>query len=788
MRFSYRWLREYLHIQKSLDEILDGFTMSGLEVETVLDLGAQSGLIVIGQIREISPHPNADNLSLCQVEAGQGRPLRIVCGATNMKEGDKAAVALEGAVLSGGMVIKHTRIRGEVSEGMLCAGDELGLSDDHSGILILPEDFPVGEPLDAVIDISVTPNRGDCLSIVGLARDLAGYFNSRLALPPVRVNETMDRIENYLKVTVENREGCPRYGARYIRGVRVGPSPSWLVYRLQSAGIRSLNNIVDATNYVMLETGHPIHAFDLDRVANRHIIIRSARKGEEIETLDEEMIPLEPDDLLITDPREPIALAGLMGGLISGISRSTINVVLECAYFDPVTIRKTSRRLGKQTEASFRFERDVDREGIPRVLDRVATLIQQLAGGEIVQGIVDVKNYRTTPNLVSLSVQRTNEVLGEKLGARQIADYLVALGFEITNSNPEKITFSVPSFRTDIVREIDLIEEVARMYGYEKVKPTLPYLPAAPSPRSPLSCLKERIRGLLTSLGFDEAINYSFTSSRLTTALGLPVDRAIRLTNPISSEQDIMRTSLLPGFLEVISHNLNREELNLRLFEIGKIFRHEESGNIEETRLIAGMCGERPGNWQRRHGALDFYDIKGAAVLLCRDLGLGDATLEPLEGGGYYHPKRTASLVYENREICRFGEIHPLLMEQLELKRRLYLLEMPVEGILSLTRRRAQFHPIPRFPSVTRDLAVILEKSIPARDVEMEIRHAAGTILESLEVFDLYTGDPVPEEKKSLAYSLTFRASDRTLTDAEINDQMESLIRGLKEKFNATLR
>ena len=671
---------------------------------------------------------------------------------------------------------------------MICAGDELGLNDDHSGVLILPGDFQIGQPLDALIDISITPNRGDCLSLIGLARDIAGYFNTRVSLPTVRVLETMDRIENYLKVTVQNRQGCPRYGARYIRGVRVGPSPAWMTYRLESAGVRPLNNIIDATNYVMLEYGHPIHAFDLDRVANRHIIIRSAKDGEILETLDKEKIELTSEDLLITDPREPIALAGVMGGWNSGISPSTINVVLECAYFDPITIRKTSSRLGKQTEASFRFERDVDHEGIPRVLDRVASLIQNLAGGEIVHGMIDVKSYRSATKYISLSVERTNKVLGTQLGPRDIADLLVALNFEVTASNTEKITFAVPSFRNDITREVDLIEEVARMYGYEKIKPTLPYLPSAPTPPDPLPRLTRDLKKTLSALGFDEAINYSFTSSKLTELMGLPLDRAVKLTNPISAEQDIMRTSLLPGFIECVAHNLNRDVSDIRLYETGKIYRSTKNGTEEEVHLIAGLCGHKPSTWKQTGDRLDFYDVKGAAQAMLSSLGFCDMNLEPLSEKSYYHPKRSARLIRGDLELCRFGEVHPVLAERLELKERVYLLEMNLTRLAPHVKRISRFTPIPRFPSITRDLALILDEAVKAQDVVDAIKSTGGKDLESLTLFDLYRGDPVPGGKKSLAYSLTFRSPDRTLTDEEANRHMEEILSTLKKEFNATLR
>jgi len=788
MRFSYRWLREYLLVKKPLPEILEGFTMAGLEVESLTDMGALSGKILIGQIAKIAAHPQSDALVICTVHIGKERPLSIVCGAKNMKEGDKVAVALEGAEIQGGILIQHTRIRGEVSEGMLCAGDELGLNNDHSGILILPKDFPIGEPLDALIDISITPNRGDCLSVIGLARDLSGYFQKRFPQAVTRVIETMDRIENYLKVTVQNRDACPRYGARYIRGVRVGPSPAWLVYRLESAGLRPLNNVIDVTNYVMMEYGHPIHAFDLDRVSNRHIIVRNALPGEKIETLDEEQPDLAPEDLVIADAGKTIALAGIMGGANSGIAHSTINVVLECAYFDPITIRKTRTRIGKQTEASFRFERNMDIEAIPRVLDRAASLIQQIAGGEIVQGIIDVKNYRSSKKLISLSVDKTNNVLGIHLGAREIADLLAGLNFEIVSSNPQELLFNIPSYRNDIVREIDLIEEVARMYGYQKIKPTLPYVPSRPITQSPVSHITQILRRVLSSLMLDETITHSFTSSRLSEALGLSLAKAIKLANPISSDQDIMRGSLLPGFIESVAHNLNRDVMNLRLYEIGKTFSREETGPGEEVLLIAGICGDKYTSWRQKASPVDFYDIKGIAGIIASSLGFSDAVLKPFTGLNYYHPRRAACLMKDQIEICRFGELHPVLTECLELKKRLYILEMNLTRLSPHIQKDILFRPIPKYPSITRDLAIVLDESVSCQDVEEVIRTKAGSELESFNLFDLYRGDPVPEGKKSLAYTLVFRAADRTLTDQEVGALLETILNELKQKYNAVLR
>lgn len=788
MRFSYRWLREYLHVRKSLPEILDGFTMSGAEVEGVVDMGGISRKVVIGRILQTAPHPGADTLTLCKVDIAGERPLNIVCGAKNMKAGDKVAVALEGMTLANGLTIQHSRIRGEVSEGMLCAGDELGLNDDHSGILILPEDFTVGEPLDALLDIAATPNRGDCFSLIGLARDLAAYFNSRLTLPAVRIMETMDRIDNYLKITVENKEACPRYGARYIRGVRVEPSPPWLVYRLASAGIRSLNNVVDATNYVMLEYGHPIHAFDMDRVANRHIIVRNAREGEMLEMLDGEKLKLSSSDLLIADPREPIALAGVMGGYHSGITPSSINVVLECAFFDPLTIRRTCRRLGKMTEASYRFERTVDREGIPRVLDRVTQLIQDLAGGEIAQGIMDAKNYRTAKKAVSLSVSKTNKVLGAKLSPREIADLLTNLEFELIEPNPEVLSFAIPPHRNDINRDIDLIEEVARMYGYEKIKPVLPYHPAEPSLPDARAILEKRVKETMSALNFDEAINYSFASSRLTEALGLPLDAAVKITNPIAPEQDIMRTSLLPGFVECVAHNMNHDIFNIRLYEIGKTY--EQRGGIvrEDVHLIAGLCGDTPSTWQKKGTPSNFYEIKGAAEAIIALLGIPDTRIEFVKDCHYLHPGRAARLLSGSQEICRFGELHPKLTDRLELERRLYLLEMNLSQATALAKKKTSFKPIPKLPAISRDLAIVIADDVPLQKAEDVIRAKAAQHLENITFFDLYKGAPVPEGKKSLAWSLTFRSHERTLTDAEIDEVMNAAIQALKEQFGASLR
>jgi phenylalanyl-tRNA synthetase beta chain len=790
MRVSYRWLQDLVKLEMTVRQVIDELTMAGLDIESCLDLGASSKAIVICEIQDIRPHPNADNLVLCQVRTNDSAPLQIVCGAKNIQPGDRVPLALPGAKLPSGMAIKKAKIRGETSEGMLCSGMELSWNSDASGILILPPEMPVGEPFDALLEIKVTPNRPDWLSIFGIARELASRVGKKVFPPTPRFQETMDRIDGFVKIGVVAKHDCPRYTARLIRNVKIKPSPLWLVRALESAGLRSVNDVVDVTNYVLLELGHPLHAFDLDKIGNHQIIVRNAKDGEVIQTLDGESYELKDTDLLITDPSKPIALAGIMGCKNTEISDTSTNILLECAYFTPLTIRRTSKRLNKQTDSSYRFERGTDRERLPLALNRATQLIKELAGGDVAKGTIDVMASFHPEDPIPMNISTVNSMLGTGLSSREIADKLVNLGFEIRRSDRERMMISVPSYRVDVHHEVDLIEEVARAYGYDKIRATLPYLPARPTEVNTLDQAENSLVTLLVNQGFSEVITFSFIGREQLTALGLPDSNAVELLNPLAQNQSVMRTSMVPSIVETVRFNMNRDISDIKIFEIGKVYSKtgDESFSREETWLIVAMAGLRQADWKGGNEPCDFYDIKGIAELLLASLGVPSTKVGPLADVPYLHPKRAAKITYGDIEVCRFGEFHPELQQKFELHRRLYLLEMNLESVLTIARPKGAFAEVPRFPGVTRDLAVVVDEDVPAIAVEQIIARASQPVVEEVKLFDLYRGDQIPEGKKSLAYSIRYRASDRTLTDEEVNQHQEAIIKALKEEVKATLR
>ncbi len=790
MRVSYRWLQDVVKLDLPAREVIDDLTMAGLEVDSYIDLGAISGTIVICEIQDIRPHPSADNLVLCQVRTDPSTSLQIVCGAKNIQPGDRVPLALPGANLPNGVVIKKTSIRGETSEGMLCSGIELDWNSDASGILILPPEMPVGEPFDALLDIKITPNRPDWLSIFGIARELASRFGKKVFPPTPRFQETMDRIDAFVKISGVPKHECMRYTARLIRNVKIQPSPLWLVRALESAGFRAVNNVVDVTNYVLLELGHPLHAFDLDKISNHQIIVRNAKEGEVIETLDGETHKLKDTDLLITDPSRPIALAGIMGCKNTEINDSSINILLESAYFAKLTIRRTSKRLNKQTDSSYRFERGTDRECLTLALNRATQLIRELAGGDVTKGIIDISATFHPEDPIPMNISTVNNMLGTQLGSREIADRLVNLGFEIRRSDRERMMMSVPSYRVDVQHEVDLIEEIARSYGYDKMRATLPYLPARPEVVNGLDQAASRLSTLLVNQGFTEVITFSFIGRGQLSALRLPEHNLIELLNPIAQNQSVMRTSLVPGIMETVQFNMNRGISDIKIFEIGKVYfkTDDESSPNEQTQLIVAMTGPRQAHWRGGHESCDLYDIKGIAELLMQSLSLPPVEMSALNKISYLHPKRAAKAMCGDVEVYRFGEFHPDMKDKFELQRRLYLLEMNLESVQSLAKPKGLFTEVPKFPGVMRDLAVVVEESVPAIAVEQIIARVTQSVLEEVKLFDLYRGDQIPEGKKSLAYSIRYRAADRTLTDEEVNQYQEAVIKALKEQVKATLR
>jgi phenylalanyl-tRNA synthetase beta chain len=805
MRFNLRWLLEYLETSLKYDDLLAAITMAGLEVEQALDLGLGSGKIVFAEILEVNPHPNADKLSFCKVNAGGEKPLEIVCGATNIAPGQRVPLALVGATLPGGIKLKATKIRGVDSQGMMCSPSEIGISDDHDGIWILPEDSPVGEPFDALVDVKVTPNRPDALSLIGVARDLAAKTGGKLRMPEVKFTEADERAESVARIVLESREDCPRYAARVIKGVRVGPSPLWMRRRLEAAGLRPINNVVDVTNYVMLEMGHPLHAFDLARLAQRTIVVRNARPGETITLLDESTADLLPTDLLICDAEKAVALAGIMGGANSEISDVTTDVLLEAAYFRPATIRRTAKRLGKSTDASYRFERGTDPKRLVNALHRAAQLIAELSGGKVLKGHLDAIARLPEREPITLRIERLRRLSGLTLTGREITGILGSLGFEVPRADEKELLVTVPSFRPDIAGEADLIEEVARIHGYDRIPASMPSVPCnATLPDAGLD-LERRVADALVAIGLTQAINFSFVGEAANARVGVPADDPlhIRLRNPLSQDLAVMRRSLVPSLLDNVVRNLNQSVESIRLFEIGRTYawrtaepvadedaRSLEAAADEQPWLAVALCGQRPGDWRSPGRELDFFDLKGIAEALLERLGLGRVVVEPVRDIGYLHPGRAAAFLKGGERVCWFGELHPSLARELDLRRRVYVLECPLDGPVRGKAEAPKFRELPRTPAVKRDLALVVPAGVTALEVERLIKSAGGNLLTGLRLFDVYEGDKIAPGHRSLAFSLTFRDPDldKTLTDEQVTQVLGKIVQGLEKGCGASLR
>lgn len=803
MLVSLRWLQDYVDIPWETTELAARLTRSGAKVESVRSLDHDYSGIVVGKIVEKKPHPDSDTLAICQVDVG-GRRVQSVSGAPNVREGLLVPVALPGATLPGleGAVAEAT-VRGVASEAVLCSERELGISDDHSGVMELPEDLTPGQAVidalaldDAVLEIEVYPNRPDHLSVYGIAREVAAIAGTELRPPQTEIDEVEERVESAAKVEVHDPDLCPRYVARVIRGVKIGPSPAWLQQRLRAAGMRPINNVVDVTNYVMLELGQPLHAFDYHRVAGHKIVVRRARPGERITTLDDQVRELDPDILLICDAERPVAIAGVMGGEDSEVRPDTTDILLESANFNPVSIRKTSKKLGLRTEASYRFERDVDPHLAELAADRAARLIQELAGGEVLRGRVDVAAELPPPREITLRVKRVCAMLGAQVSPAEIKRILRGLGFDVElEKDATVMTVRVPTFRRDIEGEADLIEEVARIYGYDEIEPTLPTGAGVQGGLSwPLPAV-EKVQSLLASLGLYEAISYSFISPKVFDRLRLSADhpwrKAIQLANPLTEEHSVMRTSLLPGLMDAVALNVRRRVADVRLFEVGKVYVAEtlplESLPAEKWTLGIAMAGGAATNvWGAPSRPVDFYDLKGVVEALLEALRL-EGEFVPGEHPAL-HPGRTALLTVSGKEVGYLGELHPKVADNWDLRARTYVAEIDLETLFALESREVVYTALPRYPAVDRDLALLVPKHVAAVSVVEVIRREGGPYLRDVALFDVYEGKQVPEGYRSLAYTMVYRADDRTLTDEEINEAQARIEAALARELGVSVR
>ena len=798
MHVTLNWLKNYIDFKFSPNELADRLTMLGIEVESIKQPGAELEGVVVGSVTAIRPHPNADKLVLCQVDIGESEELQIVCGAPNVREGMLAPVATIGATLPIGLTIKRAKLRGEASHGMLCSEKELGLSEDAAGLMELPTDTRLGISLsealgldDVIFELEITPNRPDCLSMIGVAREIRAETGNALKLPRVDFNEAETGIQEMTSVTIEAPDLCPRYAARVIQGVRIEASPEWLQQRLESVGIGVINNIVDITNFVLMEYGQPLHAFDYHKLTENRIVVRRAAVGENLTTLDEIERELTPDMLVIADAEKPVALAGIMGGYDSEITDTTCDVLLESAYFNPSSVRATAKALGISTEASYRFERGADPGIVLAALDRAAQLIAELAGGTICKGIVDVYPGQQPLTRIQLRPERVNFILGTALEATEMTQILSRLGFDVKANSAENYEVIVPTFRSDITREIDLIEEIARVHGYDNIPTTLPKgdIPV-PAP-NPSTEVRKRVKQFLLAAGMMEAVNYSFCDpncfDKIRFTADSPLRETLKLQNPLSPEMSVLRPTLLPRLLENAQHNRNHQIDTIAFFEIGNVFiRNGEQKEPERVAgILAGQIGE--GVYSNPYRSPDFYDIKGLAEGILEVCGIVDYTLQKTDAPTF-HPGRSAEILLRNKQIGTFGEAHPEVLENYDLPYKAYLFEFDMEVLVDAAIFAKRFEPIPIYPTIERDLAIVVDKDVLS-DMPTELIYATGgELVKSVRLFDVYEGEQVPEDKKSLAYAITYHSATETLTDKAVNTLHDKVVKHLNQKLGAELR
>lgn len=790
MKVSCAWLGEWFDQEFDPRELAARLTMAGLEVESVMPLTADFTGVVVGRVLEVAPHPAADKLRVCRVDAGQGHLLTIVCGAPNVYAGMRAPVALVGARLPGGVEIGRARLRGVESEGMLCSARELGIADDAAGLLELPADAPLGVALaqclalpDTVLELSITPNRGDCLGMLGVAREVGALTGRPLRVPPPVTVEAGCDVS--LPVRVDTPADCPVYAGRVVRGLNTeAVTPLWLCERLRRAGIRPIHPVVDVTNYVMLELGQPLHAFDLDAL-DGGIVVRRARPGERLTLLDGTDAALDANTLVICDHAGPQAVAGVMGGHASAVSQRTRNIFLESAFFAPLVMAGRARRLNVRSDAAQRFERGVEPGLQLRALERATQLLLQIAGGEA-GPVVSVRSETHLPvrSDIALRRERIERLLGMRVPDERVETILRALGMEPVRT-ADGWTVRAPAWRFDLAIEEDLIEEVGRIHGYDHI-PAADYL----APIRPLPCPENqvplgRLREVLVQRGYQEAITYSFVDPAVQSLL-FPEPASAVLTNPIASDLAVMRLSLWPGLLGAARHNLNRQVEQVRLFESGVKF-SLQGIDIKEEKVLAGIvCGAaNPRQWALAARPVDFADIKGDVESLLALGGLGGWRFVPAEHPAL-HPGQAARIEREGRVAGWIGALHPRVLQALDLETAVYLFELDLAALSQ--RRRPKALPVSPYPAVQRDLAVVVEEDVSAQRLLETVQQAAGSVLQEVRLFDIYRGPGIDSGRKSVALSLILQDSSRTLTDEAVDRIMADVISGLRAALGAVLR
>lgn len=793
MKISLNWLKSYIDFDDDPKLLAHKLTMVGLEVEAVIPVETSFSNVVIGHVLSVEKHPNADKLSICRVDVGS-ETISVVCGAPNVRDNIWVPVVKIGGRV-GDMMVKEIQIRGIVSCGMICSERELGLSDDHHGIMILdqngqaPGDTFMAElqKSDTVLEIDVTPNRPDCLSHLGVAQELGVIFRKTCNRPSDQVETINESIDSMIDVIVDEPLACPRYTVRLIKDVQIAPSPSWLKASLEAVGIRSINNVVDITNYVLMETGHPLHAFDYDRIEQNKIIVRKARKGESFITLDDTERILTEEDLLICNGEHPVALAGIMGGQNSEVSNTSKHILLESAYFDPMTIRKSARHLGMSTEASQRFERGADPNGTIYAVNRAALLISELAGGKIVDGIVDVYPNPILPVSIALRYSYLSRILGVNVPQDTVISIFRFLGLRIEETD-NQISVQAPTYRPDLKTEIDLVEEVVRHYGYEHIPVKMINEIQLTIDRNEIQENTERIRDILSGFGFSEAWNNTLVSESHVKSL-TPNVQPVSIRNPLSPETKFLRTSGLASILDNLRWNINHNEHNLRFFEISQTFQAQKNQcPLERWMIVGGLTGNMlpKSYWQKKTLTVDFYYVKGMIESFLSRLQIPSVSFEIISD--YVFGNSSMAVKSGKKKIGKIGEFEKDILIQWDLTQPVYGFQFDLITLSEQIPKIKKYVDIPKFPAVKRDLAVIVDESIPVGQMMNAIYKTGGKLIAQVEVFDVYRGQPLIKNQKSVAFALTFMSEDRTLREDEINPLFDKMIQNLSKQFNAALR
>ncbi|MCG6930720.1 MAG: phenylalanine--tRNA ligase subunit beta [Desulfofustis sp.] len=807
MKFTYNWLQNYVDLDRLTPEKLaDELTMVGLEVDSISHLYEKLSTLKTGRVLAVQPHPNADKLTLCRVSIGD-QTLQIVCGAANVREGLCVVVALPGTTLPGGFKIKKAKVRGVESQGMLCSERELGLSDDHTGIMELAADVEAGQVFidayglrDTQIEVDLTPNRPDCASVIGIAREVAAILGKRIKVP--FRGAVLRETSTSFAVEVENPELCPRYAARLITDVKIGPSPPWLRKRLLAVGQRPINNIVDVTNFVMLEFGQPLHAFDFDNLADRKIVVRTPRPDETtFTTLDKVERKLDDDMLMICDGKEPVAVGGVMGGLYSEVTAKTTRVLLESAYFDPVSIRKTARTLNLSTDASYRFERGVDPDGTIDAMERAVTLMCEVSGGAAEAGGIDIKvGHR--PLTLQLRASRTSEMLGVEFTPERLKELLESIEIVCDVRDDDTLDVHVPSFRVDLEREADLFEEISRLYGFNNIPVTLPDVSISYPQQDQQRLKRVSAVTIMTGAGFSEAINYSFVSSRYDDILKLVENdwrrSHVRLLNPLTEDQDVMRTSLLPGLLENVRRNLNFQQTSCRLFEVGKIFIDNQGAPLpDEPMRIAGvLTGNRHGDHAPlyfKQQDVDIHDAVGAVETLLREMRiLGDRIRITVADTGLTEPfcetDCALAVFHDDKQIGSIGKLKGGILLELGIKRTVYYFDLDFSALAAIEPTPKHFTRLPVYPSVKRDIALVVPAAIASGDLVKTVLASGEKLVEQCELFDIYQGEKIAQGSKSVALGITYRSDSRTLTEKHVEKAHAKVVKLLADTYGGALR